>query len=203
MSCHTCDLLQGEESAGGSISAVLWNKDTAAHVRKQRKLSYLWFRGSVWANTDWQKDRYTWEKVWTDLDLRNRNVYTHNRRHTMILLFHVWLVKACMDQLSYSYPLYRPSSKPPPSAALTPSCCRQTINQHFVSWMAHIHCSRCAQQKGKINKEQASPLNWPSHGSADGWTGCDMTEVTFKTLSISAFFFFSRTPPLLPALDMH
>ena len=77
----------------------------------------------------------------------------------MILLFHVGLVKACMEQLSPCYPLYRPSSKPPPSAALTLSCCRQTINQCFVGSMAHIHCSCCAQQKGKINKEQANTLN--------------------------------------------
>lgn len=40
-------------------------------------------------------------------------------------------------------------------AAFILSCCKQTINQRFVGWMVHIHRSCCAQQKGKINKEQA------------------------------------------------
>ena len=72
---------------------------------------------------------------------------------------HVGLVKACMD----SYPPAILSAVHPlnllPLLLSLRSCCRQTINQCFVGWMAHIHCSCCAQQKGKINKERAQPLN--------------------------------------------
>lgn len=53
-----------------------------------------------------------------------------------------------------------------PSAALTLSCCRQTINQCFASWTAHIYCSCLGQQKSGINKDKANPLNW----QLCGWT---------------------------------
>lgn len=85
------------------VRAVPCNRGTALHVHKQKDcIPVVWRRQT---HTGWQKDRYTQGQVCTDLDSHTRNVYIHIGRYTMIqpedyLLFHVGLVKACMD----SYP---------------------------------------------------------------------------------------------------
>lgn len=84
-------------------------------------------------------------------------------------------------------PTHHASLKLPP-LPLSLSCCRQTINQCFASWTAHIYCSCWAQQKGKINKDKANPLNWQSRGRADGW----VTMVPFVNLLFKSWWAFTR-----------
>lgn len=118
---------------------ILCNKDTGLHVHKQRACIPVVMRKQT--HTDLWKDRCTQGQVCTDLDSRTRNVYIHNRRHTMIqpeddLLFHIGLVKACMDRYPRAILLtVNPPNLLPLLLSLSLVAGRQLISALSAGWL--------------------------------------------------------------------
>ena len=121
----------------------------------------------------WQIGRqiHTKTGMQTDCNCKYKELEVHNDSAREVTPFSGWTCQSSHGQLSPYYP------HPCPSLNLFPlplSCprCRQTINQCFVGWMAHSHCSCRAQQKGRINKVWANHPNGQPHGWTDIWIDC-------------------------------